>query len=122
MGPRETLRIDKWLWQARFFKTRALAARTVQGGRVRVDSVPVSKASRAVGVGDVLTFVAGERVRVVRIAALGARRGPAVEARALYEDLTPEAPAPDPGAPRAGARPSGRERRRMEALRDPPGT
>lgn len=88
-APRATIRLDKWLWQARFFKTRSLAAKLVAGGRVRVDGTPVSKPSRAVGAGDVLTFPQAKTVRVVRIVDLGDRRGPAPEARALYEDLTP---------------------------------
>ena len=88
-GPRATIRLDKWLWQARFFKTRGLAAKLVSAGRVRVDGTPVSKPARAVGAGDVLTFPQARAVRVVRIVELGARRGPAPEARALYEDLTP---------------------------------
>ena len=89
---RETIRIDKWLWHARFFKTRGLATKFVQGGKVRVDSTPVSKPARAVGTGMVLTFPQADTVRVVRILGIGTRRGPAPEAQALYEDLTPEAP------------------------------
>jgi len=88
-APRATIRLDKWLWQARFFKTRSLAAKLVSAGRVRVDGTPVSKPARAVGAGDVLTFPQAQTVRVVRILALGERRGPAPEARALYDDLTP---------------------------------
>jgi len=114
--PRPTLRLDKWLWQARFFKTRGLAAAIVSGGRVRVDGTPVSKPARTVGPGNVLTFPQGDAVRVVRILALGTRRGPAPEARALYEDLTPAAPEREPQpapAPRfdGGGRPSAKDRR-----------
>ena len=110
-APRPTLRLDKWLWQARFFKTRSLAAGVVSAGRVRVDGQPVSRPARAVGPGDVLTFPQGRAIRVVRILALGLRRGPAPEARALYEDLAPPGPAaPEPPAPRfeGGGRPSGK--------------
>ena len=92
--PRETSpksRLDKWLWQARFFKTRALAAKLVSGGHVRVNGEKVAKPAHGVAPGDVLTFPQARRVRVVRIAALGTRRGPAPEARALYDDLAPEA-------------------------------
>ena len=85
--PRATLRIDKWLWQARFFKSRALAAETVEEGRVRINGQPTSKPGYAVGVGDVLTFAQGNRIRVIRITALGLRRGPATEAQGLYLDL-----------------------------------
>jgi ribosome-associated heat shock protein Hsp15 len=86
---RETLRLDKWLWQARFFKTRALAAALVSKGRVRVNGQPAARPSRGVGAGDVLTFPQGRTIRVVRICALGERRGPASEAQGLYDDLDP---------------------------------
>ena len=93
---RETLRLDKWLWQARFFKTRGLAAALIGKARVRVNGQPASRASRAVGAGDVLTFPQGGAIRVIRILALGTRRGPASEARGLYEDLDPPAqPGPE---------------------------
>ena len=89
---RATIRLDKWLWHARFFKTRSLATKTVADGRVRVDGTPVSKPARAVGAGDVLTFTKEDDVRVIRILDTGTRRGPATEARALYDDLAPPAP------------------------------
>ena len=88
-GPEESLRIDKWLWQARFFKSRGLAAKICEHGRLRLNRQRVSKPHQHIRVGDVLTFPQGELVRVVRIAALGTRRGPAPEARMLYEDLSP---------------------------------
>ena len=90
----DALRMDKWLWQARFFKTRALASRVCTGGRVRVDGVKISKAHFAARPGQVLTFPQGRRIRVVRVIALGVRRGSAKEARLLYEDLSDEAPVP----------------------------
>ena len=92
---RESIRLDKWLWHARFFKTRSLAARAVAEGRVRLNAERVEKPAQSVGPGDALTFPQGNRIRVVRVRALGTRRGPAPEAQALYEDLTP----PDPGVP-----------------------
>jgi ribosome-associated heat shock protein Hsp15 len=82
-----SLRLDKWLWQARFFKTRALAAAEVADGHVRVNGTPVSRPGRDISPGDVLTFPQGTRIRVVRITALGYRRGPATEAQDLYTDL-----------------------------------
>lgn len=85
--PGETIRLDKWLWQARFFKSRGLAARCIGEGQVRVNAVRVTKPAAVVRVGDGLTFVQGGSVRVLRILALGTRRGPAPESRALYEDL-----------------------------------
>lgn len=96
------IRLDKWLWQARFCKTRALAAAVVEAGRVRVNGQRVDKPGRAVGPGDVLTLAgigagmgAGGQVRVLRIAACGTRRGPAPEAALLYQSLdAPTAPEP----------------------------
>lgn len=84
---RQTLRIDKWLWYARFFKTRNLATRLAAEGKIRADGKVVTRAHHPVKVGDVLTFPVARRICVVRVLALGARRGPAVEARTLYEDL-----------------------------------
>ena len=84
----ETQRLDKWLWFARFFKSRTLAAKACDGERVRVNKAVVAKAHQAIRVGDVLTFPQARDIRVVRVLALGARRGPATEARGLYEDLT----------------------------------
>jgi ribosome-associated heat shock protein Hsp15 len=88
----DACRIDVWLWRARFFKTRSLAARVVQEGGVRLvrgqSRAPVDKPSRSVRGGDVLTFAQGSNWIAVRVEALGERRGPAVEARALYSALT----------------------------------
>jgi ribosome-associated heat shock protein Hsp15 len=81
------IRLDKWLWQARFCKSRALAGRLIAAGAVRVNTVPVSKAATAVRVGDGLSFALAGHVHAVRIVALGTRRGPATEARQLYDDL-----------------------------------
>jgi ribosome-associated heat shock protein Hsp15 len=87
----EGLRLDKWLWHARFFKTRPLAAELAEKGRVRINRVPVNKPHYRLRPGDVLTFPQGRTIRVVRVLALGTRRGPASEAQTLYEDLTDEA-------------------------------
>ncbi len=81
------LRLDKWLWQARFFKSRTLAAEVIAEGHVRVNGTRISRPGRDVSEGDTLTFPQGNRIRVVRITALGIRRGPATEAQALYVDL-----------------------------------
>ena len=80
-------RLDKWLWYARFFKTRGLAQKACEAGRIRVNGRRITKAHRAVGPGDVLTFVQGRVVRIVRILAVAERRGPAPEARLLYEEI-----------------------------------
>ncbi|MFN4016293.1 MAG: RNA-binding S4 domain-containing protein [Reyranella sp.] len=81
------MRLDKWLWHARFFKTRSLAARYVEKSRCRIGGRAVEKPHAAVAPGMVLTFALGPHVRVVRIMALGERRGPATEARTLYEEI-----------------------------------
>ena len=94
----DTLRIDKWLWFARFFKTRSLAAGMVAAGEVVLNGTVVTKASAAVRVGDDLVFPTGKRLRRVTVLALGDRRGPAPEAQALYREEEPPPP-PDPFAP-----------------------
>ena len=81
----DRIRIDKWLWHARFYKTRALAAHAAQSGRIRRNDARVEKAGLEVKVGDILTLGRGRDVVVVRILACGIRRGPASEARLLYE-------------------------------------
>ena len=81
------MRLDRWLWHARFFKTRSLATRFVEKARCRIDGRLVDKAHAAVSPGMVLTFALGPKVRVVRVVALGERRGPAPEARTLYEEI-----------------------------------
>ena len=81
------IRLDKWLWHARFFKSRGLASKICEAGKVRVDGAIVRKSHYTVRVGDVLTFPRDREVKVVRIDALGARRGPATEARTLYTSL-----------------------------------
>ncbi|KEO60975.1 RNA-binding S4 domain-containing protein [Thioclava indica] len=86
----ERIRIDKWLWHARFCKTRALAQELVSGKRVRVNGARIDKPGRAVGPGDVLTLRLGTDVRLVRVLDCGERRGPASEAQTLYEPLDPE--------------------------------
>ena len=83
------MRLDKWLWHARFFKSRSLATRYVEKARCRIDGRVVDKAHATVAPGMVLTFAMGPRVRVIRIVALGERRGPAPEARSLYDEIDP---------------------------------
>jgi ribosome-associated heat shock protein Hsp15 len=94
---RPALRLDKYLWQARFFKSRSQAAAYVGEGRLRLDGSVVLKPNQPVRVGSVLTFPLGSRIRVVRVLALGVRRGPPAEARTLYEDL--ETPPPSGKTP-----------------------
>ena len=81
------LRLDKWLWQARFFKGRGDAAAMIGEGYLRLNGQHCTKPGHAVTMGDVLTFPLGRQVAVVRVMALGFRRGPAPEAQSLYLDL-----------------------------------
>lgn len=129
-------RLDKWLWHARFFKTRTLATEFVRAGKLRLNGDKTDKPHYGVKAGDVLTFPKAREVRVIKVLGFAARRGPYAEARLLYDDLTPEAPAgphpggdtperPQPailpgGVPRraAGAgRPTKKERREIDKLR-----
>lgn len=93
-GGAASIRLDKWLWQARFCKSRSLATEMVASGAVRVNSVRVVKAATQLRVGDGLSFAQGARIRVVRVLDLGDRRGPAPEARLLYDDLDPQGDVP----------------------------
>lgn len=84
----ERIRIDKWLWHARFYKTRALAQSAAVSGVIRLNDARVEKAGASVKPGDILTVPRGREVVVLRIQSCGLRRGPAKEAQALYEVLT----------------------------------
>ena len=88
-APNKVLRLDKWLWYARFFKTRGAASKAISDGRFRLDGIVMKKPHRQALCDQVLTFIQGDRVRVIKIMALGSRRGPSSEAVLLYEDLTP---------------------------------
>ena len=116
------LRLDKWLWFARFYKTRTLAGRRVAEGAVRLNGDHVTKPATSVQVGDVLTFAIGTHIRVIQIDALGVRRGPAVEAQSLYTDLSPkpdpvrEKPPENPSFEGKG-RPTKRDRRKGDLLK-----
>lgn len=126
VGGEERLRLDKWLWQARFFKSRTLAAAQVTGGGFRVNRELVRKSRHLVKPGDVLTFSKGPYVRVIEIVALGVRRGPAAEAAALYRDLNPPDQQPkaakNPRQPLQGqremgsGRPTKKQRREIDEL------
>ena len=120
MNEEDGRRLDKWLWFARFCKSRTLASKLCAAGKIRIDGELVHKAHHLVRAGDVLTFPQGAHIRVVRVVQLGLRRGPATEARMLYEDLSPPAPREpavlqrEPGA----GRPTKVERRALDRLRD----
>ena len=126
-GAGESLRVDKWLWHARFFKSRSLATQIVSAGRLRVNRQNIAKPHYQVKPGDVLTFAKGPIIRVIEVLAIGSRRGPATEARTLYNDLSPpelrkkDKPEPDPRPARrdpGSGRPTKRERRATDRLRE----
>lgn len=87
----DACRADVWLWRARFFKTRSMAAKFVEEGRVRMTRAGqenrLDKPARPVKVGDQLVFALGGRLIAVTVEAMGERRGPAAEARTLYSQL-----------------------------------
>jgi ribosome-associated heat shock protein Hsp15 len=123
----ERVRIDKWLWAARFYKSRSLAADAVNGGRAQLNGAR-AKPSREVGAGDELAVTIGQTRRVVVVRGVSERRGPAKAAALLYEE-TPQSIAarelaaeqrrlqsPPPGAD-LGMRPTKRDRRRLDSTR-----
>jgi ribosome-associated heat shock protein Hsp15 len=121
MNESDARRLDKWLWFARFCKSRTLATKLCAAGKVRVGGDLVHKAHQLVRPGDVLTFPLGPHIRVIRVVQLGERRGPANEARTLYEDLAPPVPAAGPSMPqreRGAGRPTKSDRRALDRLHD----
>jgi ribosome-associated heat shock protein Hsp15 len=121
MEPVASMRIDKWLWAARAFKTRGLAARACDGGKVDVNGDAV-KPAKVVRPGDRIEITTPVGRRILKVAALSEQRGPAPGAQALYEDLTPPAPPrlrqPKPSyRPPGAGRPTKRERREIDRLR-----
>jgi ribosome-associated heat shock protein Hsp15 len=123
--PADRLRIDKWLWAARFFKTRSLAAQAVDGGRVQLNRARV-KPAKEVTPGDEITVHIGELEWVIDVRALSARRGPAEAARQLYEEreesrarrqvaIDARKALPEPAFGLRG-RPTKRDRRMMKRL------
>ncbi len=123
----EQLRLDKWLWAARFFKTRSLCADEIGKGRVQLNQQPV-KAAREVKPGDIVTVRRGELSTTVIVKAISTVRGPAQAARLLYAE-TPESIAareqaaearrlaPEPARDQTAGRPTKRDRRLIERLR-----
>ena len=118
MSAEEKQRLDKWLWHARFFKTRTVAAKMISGGHCRVNSNKVAKPAFQVTAGDVLTFPQGDWVRIIEVVALGDRRGPSPEAQTLYSDKTPPREK-DLGKPEreGNKRPTKKDRRTLDLLR-----
>jgi ribosome-associated heat shock protein Hsp15 len=117
------MRLDKWLWAARFYKSRSLAQTACDGGKVDVNG-QAAKPSRMIRSGDRIELTMGEWRRELVVKNLTERRGPATEARALYDDLSPPPPpralrAPRPVVRTPGlGRPTKRERRLHDRLRE----
>lgn len=131
-------RIDQWLWYARLAKSRTLAQALIERGKVRINRQKIARPSHWIKTGDAITISMGPRVRVFTVRAFAKRRGPATEAQALYEELTPAPDRPKPAdadraagaasdaSPPAAAavrdagagRPTKRERRATERLKD----
>ncbi len=122
----ERVRLDKWLWAARFFKTRGLAAEAIQGGRVHLGGAR-AKPAKEVRAGDTLEVTVGQTAWTVVVRAVSDRRGPAAQAALLYEETAESRErrerqaaerrfAPTPGAEFQG-RPTKRDRRRIAAIR-----
>lgn len=115
-------RVDKWLFFARVVKSRSLAAKLAQAGKVRVNGNRIEQAAYQLKIGDVLTITLERRILVYRLLDPGTRRGPAEEARQLYEDLTPPEP-PREAAPadvavrdRGAGRPTKKDRRQLQRI------
>ena len=128
MATDTTTRLDKWLWYSRFFKTRTQATKFIQSGKLRINGDITNKPHRTATIGMVLTFPQINHVRVIKILEISQRRGPAAEAMALYEDLSPVISAPnkrnkirDVDFERRATgtgRPTKKQRREIERLKD----
>lgn len=119
-------RLDKWLWYARVTKTRTLAAALVVEGKVRVNGERVDKVNTIVRIGDALTIVLRQQVRVLVVHGFAARRGAAPVAAALYDDRTPKPTAAEVAQAKVSAdalrepgsgRPTKRERREIDRFK-----
>lgn len=125
--PSETLRLDRWLWHARVFKTKALAGRAVSEDGVRLtrtgQTQRVEKPGFCVRVGDTVALTRADRLVVYEVLALGERRGPPAEARTLFADHSPSRPPREPRVPsvfvreEGAGRPTKKERRDLEEAR-----
>ena len=87
----EKIRLDTWLWYARFYKSRSLSSKAILSGKLRVNSNKIIKPASKVKINDVLTINHQNMVRIIQVQSLGIRRGPAIEAQKLYKDLSGDA-------------------------------
>ncbi|HRD76605.1 MAG TPA: RNA-binding S4 domain-containing protein [Hyphomicrobiaceae bacterium] len=132
-SPAGTQRLDKWLWYTRLIKSRTLAASLVSEGKIRVNKERITKPAQAIRPGDVITASIQRTVRIVKVVALGARRGPASEAQTLYQELDTSGqplaaqeaeprekseapPMLPPERPRGMGRPTKRDRRLLDTF------
>ena len=124
----DTIRIDKWLWAARFYKTRSLAVEQIDKGRVQLNGMPC-KPAREVKAGDLVRVTQGNVVKEVRVLGVSAYRGPAPVAQALYDETelsqkerekaaTARRLAPEPADALEHGRPTKRDRRALDQTRD----
>lgn len=122
-------RIDQWLFFTRLCKSRSLAGRMVETGKIRINKEKVNKPAQLVHEGDVITAIINRRLWVVEVVALGTRRGPASEAQSLYIDKTPQTPvekktpaidAFTPTRPKGMGRPTKKDRRKIDSLKPHP--
>ena len=122
-------RIDQWLFYTRLVKSRSLAGRLVEAGKLRINKVKISKPSSVVRKGDVITSIINRDLKVVEVVELGTRRGPASEAQELYKDITSiEPPRPKPGLltaktpsrPKGAGRPTKKDRRKYDSIKPNP--
>ena len=126
--PPQSQRIDKWLWYVRLFKSRSLAAKFVESGKIRLPhdnrKDRLTKPSQTIEVGAILTFSLHDRIRVLEVLGTGTRRGPASEAQTLYNDLSPPPPTKEviaktesPSRLQGEGRPTKKDRRALDRLK-----
>jgi len=121
----EKQRIDKWIWHARFVKTRSLAQKLITGGKIRVNSEKTVSSSRQLKIGDTLTLAIQDQIKIIRVDGISERRGPFSEAQLLYEDLSPVVIAKKPkeltmdemSRIESSGRPSKQQRRKIMQLK-----
>ena len=122
MTDKDAVRMDRWLWAARFFKSRTLASKACDGGKVEVNGFR-SKPHKLIKIGDIVEFSVGDWRRKAKIIQLSERRGPASVARLLYEDLSPPPPTREkelfftPQRPKGSGRPTKHERKQLKKLK-----
>jgi ribosome-associated heat shock protein Hsp15 len=122
MTDKDAVRMDRWLWAARFFKSRTLASKACDGGKVEVNGFR-SKPHKLVKIGDIVEFSMGDWRRKAKVIQLSERRGPASVARLLYEDLSPPPPTKEKGLfftpqrPKGSGRPTKQQRKQLKKLK-----